>query len=154
MTYRVAFDLDDTLLSAINEFPYEAFPPPRGVQWLGFEPLRAATKQVFKNLKANRVETWIYTSSFRSEAYIRCLFWLYGIRLDGVVNGALHKKRVKNLRDKPSKFPLAFGIDLLVDNSEGVKIEGKRYGFDVLHIQPQDQLWHQLVENKVNEILR
>jgi len=138
MSYRVAFDLDDTLLSAINEFPYETFPAPRWIQLLGFEPLRASTKQVFKNLKTHKIETWIYTSSFRSKTYIRSLFWLYGIQLDGIVNGMMHKQRVKNLQYKPSKFPPAFGIDLLVDNSEGVKIEGEKYRFDVLHIQPQN----------------
>jgi hypothetical protein len=29
----------------------------------------------------------------------------------------------------PSKNPRAFGIDLHVDDSEGVKLEGKKYGF-------------------------
>ncbi|OJJ20003.1 hypothetical protein BKI52_16135 [marine bacterium AO1-C] len=149
MPYRIAFDLDDTLLSPINEFPYEVFPPPRLIKLLGFEPLRIATKNLFKNLKANEIEVWIYTSSFRNKFYIKQLFWLYGIRLDGIINGAIHKQRLKNMQDKPSKFPPAFGIDLLVDNSEGVKMEGQKYRFNVIHIKPQDQLWNQKVINRV-----
>ncbi len=154
MIDRIAFDLDDTLLSAINEFPYEAFPPPRWVQLLGYEPLRISTKSLFRTLRAqHQIETWVYTSSFRSKSYIKRLFWIYGIHLDGVINGAIHKRRLKNMHYKPSKFPPAFGIDLLVDNSEGVKIEGEQHHFEVLCINPLDKDWHQKVENKVTTML-
>ena len=43
-----------------------------------------------------------------------------------------------------SKYPPAFGIDVLVDDSQGAVLEGKRYGFQVIQVSPQDEQW---VEN-------
>ncbi len=40
-----------------------------------------------------------------------------------------------------SKYPPAFGIDLLVDDSPGVAIEGQRHGFAVLVVEPTDSEW-------------
>lgn len=41
----------------------------------------------------------------------------------------------------PSKFPLAFGIDLHIDDSEGVRMEGEAHGFRVLVVRPDDERW-------------
>ena len=147
MSYRVAFDLDDTLLSPINEFPYEAFPAPWFVKLLGFEPIRESTVRLIRELRKQNVEVWIYTSSFRSTAYIRRLFWLYSIHLDGIVNAHIHLKALKHSKFKPSKYPPAFGINVLIDNSEGVKMEGEKYNFVVVHIQPLQKNWHKIVRD-------
>ena len=40
-----------------------------------------------------------------------------------------------------SKYPPAFGIDWLVDDSIGVKEEGLQYGFSVIHVRPDDGRW-------------
>lgn len=37
----------------------------------------------------------------------------------------------------PSKNPNNFGIDLHIDDSKGVKIEGDHYGFDVIVVDPR-----------------
>lgn len=47
--------------------------------------------------------------------------------------------------DGPTKNPRAFGIDLHVDDSEGVRLEGERYGFRVLVVSPEDTAWVQKV---------
>ena len=39
----------------------------------------------------------------------------------------------------------AFGIQLHIDDSEGVKREGEMYGFDVLVIAPDDAQWTERV---------
>jgi hypothetical protein len=44
-------------------------------------------------------------------------------------------------RHGPSKYPPAFGIDLHVDDSEGVGLEGQRYGFAVVVVSPEDPDW-------------
>ena len=44
-----------------------------------------------------------------------------------------------------TKHPPSFGIDLLIDDAEGVKLEAERYGFQVLVIQPNDAEWVQKV---------
>lgn len=90
---------------------------------------------------------WVYTTSYRSAWRVRRLFWLHGIWLDGVVNQQLHDCKV---RARCTKHPPSFGIDLLIDDSEGVRIEGERHGFRVLVVAPEDIQWI----NKVKEALK
>ena len=63
--------------------------------------------------------------------------------VDGVVNSDIHRRSGKSrfLNRLPSKFPPSFGIDLHVDDSEGVKMEGDEHGFRVLCIDPYDTHW-------------
>ena len=49
----------------------------------------------------------------------------------------------------PSKLPPAFGIDLHVDDSEGVRLEGVRHGFRVVVVRPDDQHWTRRVLDAV-----
>ncbi len=44
-------------------------------------------------------------------------------------------------RHGPSKYPPAFGIDLHIDDSEGVGLEGERHGFTVVVVSPEDPDW-------------
>lgn len=142
MALRIAFDLDDTIITPNNEFASEKFPPSALIQILGFEPLRLHTRWLLQQLKKQGFETWVYTSSFRNTWYIRRLFWLHGIRLDGIVNGMIHKKRMKNVSKTLSKYPPAFGIDVLIDDSMGVWEEGQKNNFEVILISPNDDNWH------------
>ncbi len=108
--------------------------------------LRNGTKEIFAFCKQNGWEIWIYTTSFRSPLYIRKIFWLYGISLNGVVNQERHNKEVKA---KSSKHPPTFGIDWLIDDSKGVEIEGKRYGFNVIQIEPNDVNWVETIKSNL-----
>ncbi|NQD57776.1 hypothetical protein HP546_20795, partial [Pseudomonas sp. CM25] len=45
----------------------------------------------------------------------------------------------------PSKLPSAFDIDLHVDDSEGVRLEGVDHGFRVVVVCPKDENWAQKV---------
>jgi hypothetical protein len=93
---------------------------------LGHESLRAGTVPLMKALRKQCWDVWVYTTSFRSPSYVRTLFWLYGIRIAGVINQDHHNKVVTgcgHAYQDCSKYPPAFGIDLLVDESEGVWLE-------------------------------
>jgi hypothetical protein len=52
----------------------------------------------------------------------------------------------------PSKFPPAFGIDLHVDDSEGVRMEGQEYGFRVVQVDPHDIFWMHKVLHAVDDV--
>lgn len=39
------------------------------------------------------------------------------------------------------KYPSAVSIDLRVDDSEGVVIEGRKFGFQVIVVETDDQFW-------------
>ncbi len=145
---RIAFDLDDTLIPCRFSFPTEL--PKRSffARLFSHELLRQGTTAVFELCRQQNCQIWIYTTSYRSPFYIRRLFWLYGIRVDGIFNQAIHKRRVSV---RCTKYPPAFGIDLLVDESKGVEMEGKRYRFETLCINPSDENWVQIIQTRLNK---
>lgn len=143
---RIAFDLDDTLIPCRYVFPVEK--PKRSffARFLGYEPLRQGTRELVNFCRQQHCQVWVYTTSYRSPLYIRRLFWLYGIRLDGVVNQAIHDKKVTV---RSTKHPPTFGIDWLIDDSEGVKREGERYHFRTLCIAPSDRDWVATIQSQL-----
>src|SRR5215471_7250079 len=137
---RISFDIDDTLVCHGILSSRERGRLPRFVlNWL-CEPLRAGTFSLLGELRSRGHSIWIYTTSARSPFHIRFWLFLHGIRVDGVVNEERHR-RVGDPSRLPSKYPPAFGIDLHVDDSEGVRIEGERFGFKVLVVRPDDLEW-------------
>jgi hypothetical protein len=139
---RLAFDLDNTLIRCGHAFPLET--PQRRLlaRLLSNEQLRHGIKALVADCHRQGWEVWVYTTSYRGAWRIRRLFWLYGIRLDGVVNQPRHDREA---RARCTKHPPTFGIDLLVDDSEGVRIEGERHGFRVLVVRPEDEQWAEKV---------
>lgn len=148
---RISFDIDDTLACQLHHSAVEPSWLPACVhRWLG-EPLRIGTRSLTRELRRQGCSIWVYTSSGREPSYIRRWLMLYGIRVDGVVNSVLHNRAltVRGLSNTPSKFPPAFDIDLHVDDSEGVRIEGDDHGFRVVVVHPQDENWAQAVLDAV-----
>ncbi len=146
---RLAFDLDNTLIRCGYDFPL-ATPQWRILAWLlSNEQLRHGIKELTDFCRQRGWEVWVYTTSYRSVWRIRRLFWLHGIRLDGVVNQQRHDREV---RVRCTKHPPSFGIDLLIDDSEGVRIEGERPGFRVLVVAPEDKLWAGKVQAALKKI--
>lgn len=138
----VSFDLDDTLFVSPENFKTEKelrFP----FNKIYKERLRLGTKELFRKLQSDGIETWIYTTSFRSENYIRNLFKHYGIKIGAVVNGSRHMAEVQGNRKEPmpSKYPSKYRISLHVDDDISVLQNGKSYGFKVYLIGPQDDEW-------------
>lgn len=150
---RVSFDLDDTLFVDPKKFKTENalhFPFNKIYQ----ERLRLGTVALFKYLKENGIEAWIYTTSFRSERYIRGLFRRYGIRLCEVVNGERHEREVQRggREAMPSKYPAKYRIDLHVDDDVSVKQNGDTYGFGVHIIGEDDEQWTEKIIKKIEKI--
>jgi hypothetical protein len=135
---RLAFDLDNTLIRGGHTFALETPSRRFWARLFGREALRAGTVKLCDYLQQQGWEIWVYTTSYRSASYIRRLFWLHGIRLAGVVNQARHDREVTV---RSTKYPPRYGIDLLIDDSEGVRLEGERHGFAVLVIDPTDAEW-------------
>ncbi|HYT94512.1 MAG TPA: hypothetical protein VEL76_37705 [Gemmataceae bacterium] len=139
---RISFDVDDTLICG-PEVPTEQHVPWWRRYWYP-ERLRHGTRQLIRELHARRHTLWIYTTSYRGPRYLRRWFRSFGVPLEGVVNQDIHDRVIKRSQYPfypPSKYPPAFGIDLHIDDSEGVAIEGERFQFRVLVISPNDQDW-------------
>ncbi|MBF6030892.1 hypothetical protein ICY20_24380 [Pseudomonas sp. P115] len=144
---RISFDIDDTLACQPHHSAAEESKLPECVhRWLG-EPLRNGTRALIRELRRQNCSIWVYTSSGRTPAYIRRWLLLYGIHVDGVVNSVRHGEALaaRGLSNAPSKLPTAFDIDLHVDDSEGVQIEGHDHGFRVVVVSPEDEQWAQKV---------
>lgn len=149
----VSFDLDDTLFVSPDNFKTEAelkFP------WnkIYKERLRLGTISLLNELHHQGIQVWIYTTSFRSERYIRGLFHRYGIKLDYVVNGTKHAKEVQGskMEPMPSKFPGKYRIDLHIDDDVSVLQNGRTYGFKVHLVGAQDDSWDKKVLDKISNI--
>jgi hypothetical protein len=134
---RISFDMDDTLV-CLPSVPSEQRVP-WWRRWQFPELLRRGTQALLRQLVQHGCDIWIYTTSYRSPRYLRGWFGSIGIRLGGVVNQDRHERVVG--RHGPSKYPPAFGIDLHVDDSVGVGMEGKQHHFAVVVVSPTDPDW-------------
>ena len=75
---RVSFDLDEVLF--VNPQTHKTEPQlPFPMKYLYSERLRLGTPELIRSLQRLGYEVWMYTSSFRSESYIRQLFRQYGV---------------------------------------------------------------------------
>ena len=73
---RISFDLDDTLImSAAGESEKQNL----FCRIAGFEPLRKGAVRLIKQLKGEKHEVFVYTTSYRKPTYVRTLFAGYGI---------------------------------------------------------------------------
>ena len=151
---RISFDLDDTLICYRSGTPAE--PKPRWYWQLvaSREPLRLGSRDLLKHLQSRDCEIWIYTTSNRAPLSVKLWLLSYGILIHKVINRDVHARFVScdSHGHVPSKNPASFGIDLHVDDSEGVRIEGNRYGFSVLVISPDDAGWAEKVLDSVEKL--
>lgn len=149
---KVSFDLDDTLFVSPVNFKTEKelrFP----FNKIYKERLRFGTINLLKHLREQNIEVWIYTTSFRSERYIRNLFRCYGIKLDAVVNGERHANEIQRNKTEamPSKFPGFYRIDLHIDDDVSVAQNGRTFGFEVFLVGEQDDEWDDKIMREIEK---
>jgi hypothetical protein len=139
----ISFDLDDTLIPGTKRFETEKQTVVHRL--LGLEPLRLGTIELFKELRSKGHRIYIYTTSFRSNAKIRLTFYCYGIPVDTVINQQRHDRKLRENKTRTSKFPPAFNIDVHVDDSPGLRIEGERFNFRTIVVDEHDKNWAQTI---------
>ena len=143
---RVSFDLDEVLFVSPNTHKTEPMLP-FPLNRIFRERLRLGTPELINELQKMGYEVWVYTSSFRSERYIRRLFRHYGVRFDGIVNGTRHLKEVQrdNKTVLPQKMPTRYRISLHVDDEEAICTVARQYGFRAYPLNAQDDDWKEKV---------
>ena len=152
---RISFDLDDVLFVSPESyetepalrFPYNRLFPDR---------LRKGTPELIRTLQREGHEVWIYTSSYRTETYLKALFRAYGVRFDEIVNGQRHEKEVQGRRRErlPQKLPNFYHIALHVDDEKAVEKNGRTYGFRTLRVYEPDEHWAEKVLDEARRVAR
>ena len=150
---RVSFDLDEVLF--VSPATHKTEPPlPFPLNKIFKERLRLGTPELIHKLQEMDYDVWIYTSSFRSEKYIRNLFRCYGVKLDGIVNGERHLREVQRDRSEslPQKLPNRYKISLHIDDEAIVCTYGRQYGFNVYQLNADDDEWKEKIIVQANLI--
>ena len=152
---RVSFDLDEVLFVLPETHKTEpplVFPLNRIFK----ERLRLGTPGLINRLQAMGYEVWVYTSSFRSDSYIRWLFRFYGVKFDGIVNGFRHMKEVQrdNKNMLPQKLPNMYRISLHIDDEAIVCTLARQYGYRAYQLEAQDDDWEEKIVARAEEIKR
>jgi len=112
---------------------------------LGIESIRLGTVALFRELQSQGHTIYIYTTSFRSRAKIKLMFLSYKLYVGKIINQKLHDEVLREQRNRTSKYPPAFCIDIHIDDSLGVKIEGNKYNFATIIIEENDVDWIETV---------
>ena len=152
---RVSFDLDEVLF--VSPLTHKTEPPlPFPLGRMYKERLRLGTPELIRTLQKMGYEVWVYTSSFRSERYIRRLFRCYGVKFDGIVNGTRHLKEVQrdNKTVLPQKLPNRYRISLHIDDEAVICSMGRQMGFNVYQLDADDDSWKEKVIARADEIRR
>ncbi len=150
---RVSFDLDEVLFVSPKTHKIEK-PLPFPLNRIYKETLRLGTPELVQTLQRMGYEVWIYTSSFRSERYIRTLFHFYGVTFDGIVNGNRHRKEVQRDHKSvlPPKLPNRYRISLHIDDETIVCTMGRQYGYRAYQLGAQDDDWMEKIIAQAEKI--
>ncbi len=150
---RVSFDLDEVLFVSPDTHKTEK-PLPLILGRIYKERLRLGTVELINSLQKMGYEVWVYTSSYRSQRYIRHLFRLYGVKFDGIINAQRHLAEVQRDRKQilPQKVPSMYRISLHVDDESVICSLGRQYGFEAYQLDAQDDDWKEKVIARAEEI--
>ena len=150
---RVSFDLDEVLF--VSPQTHKTEPPlPFPLRKIFVERLRLGTPALINALQKMGYEVWVYTSSFRTDRYIRWLFRLYGVRFDGIVNGFRHMKEVQRNSKTilPQKLPNRYRISLHIDDEDAVCSVAGQYGYRTYQLNAQDDDWKEKIIQRAEQI--
>ncbi len=149
----ISFDLDGVLFVGANTFETE-LPLRYPLTRIYPDRLRKGTVYLINELKSRGFDVWVYTSSYRSELYIRTLFMHYRITFDQIINAVRHNQDIQENSKLllPSKLPNRYHISLHIDDEEYVVKTGQIYGFNVLRISDPDPLWAEKIIEEAERI--
>ena len=150
---RVSFDLDEVLFVSPETHKIEK-PPVFPFNLFFKERLRFGAPELIKKLQKLGYEVWVYTSSYRTEKYIKNLFRYYHVKFDGIVNAQRHLAEVQrdNQTILPQKLPNKYRISLHIDDETIVCTLGQQYGYNTYQLDAQDDDWKEKIIERAAQI--
>lgn len=140
-TKRVSFDLDEVLI-ATGDCPKDEEP---GKPWsvVTKERLKIGAPVLIHELQGLGYDVWVYTSSFKSEKYIRAIFKGYKVNPDGVINGvALKKQQNKESMSKVKEaMKNKYVTTLHIDGGHVLYTNKETKDYDYISLQCADSDW-------------
>lgn len=146
---KISFDLDDTLIPS-NPSDFHVIQQNIFQKILSVEQLREGSLELIHALQSKGHHVGIYTTSYRSKLKIRFQLLTYGIKVAFVINEKINRKELNRRNLSASKYPPAFNIDLHIDDSKGVAIEGDRLNFKTIIIPKNQESWQREIIKQVN----
>lgn len=147
---NISFDLDNTLIPNGDIFETENLS--KIAKIFGVEKLRKGTKELIFDLQKQGHKIHIYTTSYRPKNKIRLTFWYYGIKINRIVTQTENQRILKSLKINSSKYPKAFDFDIHIDDLKGVGIEGQRFNFKSIIINPLEKNWTEIIKKEIKNV--
>lgn len=150
---KISFDLDEVLF--VSPATHKTEPKlPFPLDKIFIERIRLGAPKLIRELQNRGYEVWVYTSSYRTEWYIKSLFRCYGVKFNEIVNAQRHLKEVQKDKKEtlPQKLPNRYRISLHIDDEEVVVSYGKAYGFEVFQLEAQDDDWEAKILDRMKKI--
>ena len=150
---RISFDLDEVLFVSPKTHKIEK-PPVFPFNLMYKERVRFGASELINKLQELGYEVWVYTSSYRTESYIKNLFRFYHIRFNGIVNAQRHLAEVQrnNKTILPQKLPNRYRISLHIDDETIVCTLGQQYGYNTYQLNAQDDDWKEKIIERAAQI--
>lgn len=132
-----SFDLDEILLTDGSEIPeHKQLPFP--FQKMYPKTLRRNVPALIQELHRMGFDVWVYSGEYFSEAYIRRLFRLYGVKVDGVIVGMGRSSKHKPIREA---FAQKYRCILHADNQGAVLVKTSTREYESFDIDSVHEDW-------------
>lgn len=149
-TMSVAFDLDEVLLVGENGFSAEPLTKRIGRKVIP-ERLRLGAVKAITELQSKGFDVWVYTASYQSEKYLNAMFNLYGVKVDGIING-IKRKKDKKAEEMITKSLEKYTHRLHIDNNSLVCTYVKDSDFDQFDLEGDADNWADSIVSTLEKI--
>ena len=143
----VSFDLDEVLLTDGSVYPAH--------REFGFlrrriyrKTLRRNAPILIRELQRMGFDVWVYTGEYYPDRYIRRLFRLHGVKVDGVINGMRHRKGKSKIREA---FSGKYRISLHADNGGLTCVRTRTGEYEMYDIDSVDHDWANQIVQKLRD---
>lgn len=134
----ISIDLDEVLLvDEKPKFPFSLFFK---------ENIRTNVDLLIEEVQHLGFDVWVYTGSYKSEAYIRWLFKINGCKVDGVVNGVAGKGGSKKLAEI---FRSKYKNIIHVDNEMITSVDTVTKNYNIAEITVDNDGWASAVAREI-----